>query len=104
MKNKIIQIGNTQWNSENFNALHFANGEAIPLASSKEEWMKASRNQTPCAWEMKDQVYYNHYIFNTDEGIIPEGYRMPSDKDWKALMSNLEDQYGPGWNVAGKAL
>ena len=104
MKDKIIQIGNTLWSSENFKELQFANGEVIPLASSKEEWMKASRNQAPCAWEMNGHVYYNHYIFNVDDGIIPKGYRMPSDKDWKVLMSNLEGQYGPGWNVAGKAL
>ena len=36
MKDKIIQIGNTLWSSENFIELQFANGEVIPLASSKE--------------------------------------------------------------------
>ncbi len=47
MKNEIIQIGDTLWSSDNFKKLHLNNGEVIPLASSKEEWMKASRNQTP---------------------------------------------------------
>jgi uncharacterized protein (TIGR02145 family) len=104
MKNNLIQIGTMLWSNQNFKELHFANGEAIPLISSKDEWMNASRNHDPCAWEMNGEVYYNHYALSMVNDIIPKGFRMPSDEDWKALVSVLDDLYGPGMNVAGKVL
>jgi len=44
-----IQIGMTEWASQNLNTTSFRNGDPIPQAKTTEEWSKAATDDTP-AW------------------------------------------------------
>ncbi len=53
-KPSTVKIGNQVWMGENLAAKKFRNGDPIPLARTREEWIKAGEDCTP-AW-----TYYKH--------------------------------------------
>lgn len=102
-----ITIGKQVWMVENLNVDTFRNGEPIPEAKTKDEWKKAGDEKKP-AWSYYNDnpdngrsygKLYNWYAVNDPRGIAPEGWRIPSDKDW----STLTDFLG-GESVAGKKM
>ena len=112
-----VTIGDQVWMAKNLNVEKFRNGDTIPHAKTKEEWEKAGENEQP-AWcyynnnpENGDRYgkLYNWYAVNDPRGLAPEGWHIPSDKEWKQLIENLggEKVAGgkmkstSGWNEDG---
>jgi uncharacterized protein (TIGR02145 family) len=90
---KTVIIGKQNWISENLDTYKFRNGDLIPEAKTKEEWIKASAEKTP-AWcyyditESKSYKFgklYNWYAVTDPRGIAPEGWHVPSDAEWTSL-------------------
>ena len=103
---KSVKIGKQLWTSENLNVSSFRNGEAIPFAKDKSQWLFAVANKIPAYCYMSfDQKYeplgklYNWFAVNDSRGLAPIGYHVPSDAEWTIL----EDFLG-GRDVAGKKL
>lgn len=107
---KIIQfssakIGNQIWMSENLDLVRFQNGDAIPEARSSEDWERAGREGKPvwCHYNydasnaLEYGKLYNWYAVNDSRGLAPEGWHVPSKKEW----TNLTRFLG-GENYAGK--
>jgi len=44
---KTVKIGEQVWMAENINTDRFRNGDIIPEAKTKEEWIKAGENRQP---------------------------------------------------------
>ncbi len=89
-----VKIGNQVWMTENLNVDRFRNGELIPEAKTKEEWIKAGENKQP-AWcyynndpsnGKKYGKLYNWYAVSDSRGLAPENWRIPSDKEWVLLV------------------
>lgn len=87
--------------AENLNVEKFRNGDLIPEAKTNSEWKDASRNGTP-AWCYYDYnptyeegygKLYNWYAVNDPRGLAPEGWRVPSENDWKQLVQFLGYDY-----------
>jgi uncharacterized protein (TIGR02145 family) len=114
-----LEIGNQIWMSENLNVSNFRNGDPIPYAATKEQWLQARSNKQP-AWcyYNNDSTFssgygklYNWYAVNDSRGLAPENWRIPSDIDWEILIETLEGaalagQYlksTKGWSSAGTA-
>lgn len=104
---KEVTIGNQIWMSENLNVDKFRNGDPIPQAKTKEEWLEAGKNKTP-AWcyydndPAKGALYgklYNWYAVNDPRGLAPDGWSVPNINDW----TQLADLFG-GSRSAGSAL
>lgn len=104
---KVVKIGNQLWTASNSNVSTFRNGDTIPHVKSAEEWQKAGENEQP-AWcyydnessnEEKYGKLYNWYAVTDERGIAPEGWRVPTDEDWKTLEKTLG-----GVEKAGEAL
>jgi len=83
--------------TRNLDVDRFRNGDIIPHAESNEEWKKAGENGQP-AWcyydndPEKGKKYgklYNWYTVNDPRGLAPEGYHIPSDKEWSSLLDYL---------------
>lgn len=73
----------------------FLNGDAIPEAKTKEEWIRAAKNKQP-AWCYYDNDpengkkygrIYNYYTFEDPRGVLPDGWRILDSADWDRLKS-----------------
>jgi len=102
-----VHIGNQRWMAENLNVTHFRNGDPIPEARSDADWELAAELSQP-AWcyynndPVNASTYgklYNWYAINDPRGIEPEGWRVPSTREWANLIDYLE-----GDDLTGKKL
>jgi uncharacterized protein (TIGR02145 family) len=104
---QTVTIGKQVWMTKNLNVDKFRNGGPIPEAKTEEEWKAAEKNKQP-AWCYYDynptygEKYgklYNWYAVNDLRGLAPEGWKIPSDKDWTSLTDFLG-----GESVSGKKM
>jgi uncharacterized protein (TIGR02145 family) len=92
-----IRIGNQTWMSMNLSTDHFRNGDEIPQAKTKEEWLTMCREGKP-AWcypmlngEIQESYgkLYNWFAVKDPRGLAPDGWRIASDEDWSQLTDYL---------------
>ena len=90
-----VTIGKQVWMTANLNVDKFRNGDSIPVANTKEEWVKAGENKQP-AWcyyvndpDNGDRYgkLYNWYAVHDPRGLAPEGWKIPSFEDWSGLIN-----------------
>jgi len=111
----IIKIGLQEWSAKNLDTPVFRNGDPIPEAKTDEEWKRAAIEGKP-AWSYydnnpengrKEGKLYNWYAINDLRGICPEGWHVPSDKDWNEFTDLLGQGTGAklksidGWENQG---
>ena len=96
-KVETVKIGNQEWMSRNLDVKQFRNGEPIPHAKTDEEWEKAGEQGKP-AWCYYNNdpssgenfgILYNYYAVIDSRGLAPEGWKVPTIKDYKSLLSHL---------------
>ncbi|MEO8174856.1 MAG: fibrobacter succinogenes major paralogous domain-containing protein [Sediminibacterium sp.] len=95
--NEVI-IGAQIWSTKNWDADHFANGDAIPQARTKAEWKTAYDNKTPvwCYYDndtAKGRIFgklYNWYAVSDPRGLAPKSWRVPSEKDFITMAQYLK--------------
>jgi uncharacterized protein (TIGR02145 family) len=88
-----VTIGDQVWTRTNLSLTKFKNGEEIPEAKTATEWAAANNAKQPawCYYENNannEATYgklYNFYAISDERGLIPEGWRIPTDQDWNAL-------------------
>ena len=87
-----VKIGKQVWMKENLDVATFRNGEAIPFAKDKSQWLFAVANKIPAyCYVSFDQKFeplgklYNWYAVNDSRGLAPIGYHIPSDDEWTLL-------------------
>jgi uncharacterized protein (TIGR02145 family) len=89
-----VKIGNQFWMSKNLAVTHYRNGEQIPLAKSKKDWIKAVKSEKPmmCYYQF-DAIYreqygalYNWYAVTDNRGLAPEGWHIASQEEWNILI------------------
>jgi len=99
---KTIKIGTQIWMTSNLNVCIFRNGDTIPEAKTNEAWAKAGKNRKP-AWCYYDNdtlnggkygKLYNWYAVNDKRGLAPQGYHVPSLKEWDILKNYLGENAG----------
>lgn len=105
-----VTIGTQVWMTNNLNVATFRNGDPIPEAKSKDEWLKAVGNKQP-AWCYLDnnpiygKVYgklYNLFAVNDPRGLAPEGWKVPSKEDWSRLIDFLGGESLAGQKMKSK--
>jgi uncharacterized protein (TIGR02145 family) len=90
---KTVVIDNQTWMAENLNVSTFKNGEPIPESKTDEEWERAGKRGEPawCYYDNDPQngakygKLYNWHAVKDSRGLAPEGWHVPSDKEWKIL-------------------
>lgn len=114
-KEKEVKIGDQIWMTSNLNVDKFRNGDEIPEVKTTEEWETASKKGKPawCYYENdpknaeKYGKIYNWYAIKDARGLAPEGWRVPSNEDWEALIEVLGEEAGKkiksknGWEENG---
>jgi clan AA aspartic protease (TIGR02281 family) len=95
---KSVKIGTQTWMTENLNVDRFRNGDLILEARTEEEWLIASKNETP-AWcyynndASNGAIYgklYNWYAVIDKRGLAPVGWHVPTIKDWGKMFKFLD--------------
>ena len=102
-----IKIGKQIWMKRNLDVDTFRNGDAIPQAKTDAEWRRAGEQGKPawCYYEnagLYGEKYgklYNWFAVNDLRGLAPEGWHVPSDKEWDELV-----EYLGGEEEAGKRM
>lgn len=89
-----IRIGNQVWMMENLRETQYRNGNAIPEVRDNNRWASLTRDAR-CSYDNNEgnaDTYgylYNWYAVNNKQNIAPEGWRVPTDDDWKELERHL---------------
>ncbi len=124
---KTIYIGNKCWMAENLKTTTYKDGTPIPKIKDHNEWWSDTEGSYalydhtfpfyyPSKKISSDQemlktygLLYNFYAVTNPSGLCPEGWKIPSDKDWKNIekylgMSITETQkkWYRGENVGSK--
>ncbi len=94
---EIVDVGIYDWTTKNLDVQTFRNGDTIPEAKTNNEWEKASIDGNPawCYYNNDPELgakygkLYNWYAINDPRGICPEGWHIPSDKEWNILINEL---------------
>lgn len=92
-----LKIGKQIWDKKNLNVTKFRNGDAIYEAKTKEEWYYAGANGIPAYsnyfnWSGYGKIYgklYNWYAVSDSRGLAPEGWHIPSYKEWMILRKEI---------------
>ena len=85
-----VKIGNQWWIAENLKVTHYRNGDPIPNISDSTEWV-SSTTGVLCHYGNNDAnastygCIYNWFAVNDNRGLVPEGWHVPSDEEWKEL-------------------
>lgn len=95
-----VKIGNQEWMTENLNEGSFRNGDPIPEVKTSLEWKKYGEEKKPasCYFDndpSNEKLYgklYNWYAVNDPRGLAPEGWHLPSDREWTVLTAYLGEQ------------
>ena len=89
-----VSIGNQVWMKSNLDVSTYRNGDEIPQVQDPKEWSNLTTGAW-CYYENKTEngtVYgklYNWYAVHDPRGLAPEGWHIPSDQEWTALIEFL---------------
>ena len=105
---RTVEIGNYRWMAENLKTSTYNDGTLIPNVKDQSVWIR-NYDGAYC-WYNNNKSYadtfgllYNWYSVNSGK-ICPEGWRIPTDDDWKYLEGYVDTKYGignPEWNKMG---
>tara|TARA_Y100000385_G_scaffold78025_1_gene79217 strand:- start:1051 stop:2634 length:1584 start_codon:yes stop_codon:yes gene_type:complete len=96
-KYSTVIIGNQEWIAKNLNVSKFSNGDIIKKVNSFEELKQAAKNQQSC-WFYRDfkdanankfGKYYNWYAIIDKRNIAPNGWHVPTEREYGNLKSYL---------------
>lgn len=101
---KTVKIGDQWWMAENLKTSKFRDGsevEVIPASTDNQIW--ANVDYPACTFAI-DSIYgflYNQFAVQDDRNLAPEGWRIPTDEDWKklekAIGMNSAEAERTGW-------
>jgi uncharacterized protein (TIGR02145 family) len=103
---ETINISEQVWLAENLNVSTFRNGDPIPEAKTAVEWHRAEKEKKPawCYYEnylengKKFGKLYNWFAVDDPRGLAPEGWHIPSKKEYKVLLENLSGKGGNSYD------
>ncbi|ASQ90700.1 hypothetical protein CHL67_06965 [Prosthecochloris sp. GSB1] len=91
---KAVKIGDQIWMAENLVVKHYRNGDPIPEVRELDEWVALESG----AWSVQENApehgklfgkLYNWYAVNDPRGLAPQGWRVPTEEDWRKLEQHL---------------
>ncbi|MEI7980079.1 MAG: FISUMP domain-containing protein [Bacteroidota bacterium] len=102
---RTVGIGRYEWMAENLRTTSYNNGTKIPYVTGNNAWTSL-RTDAFCLYNDNDSItgtcgaLYNWYSVNTGK-LCPEGWRVPTDDEWKFLEGSVDSRHGTDdtvWN------
>lgn len=85
---KTVKIGSQWWMAENLRVKKYRNGDSIHLAKTNVEWQDTVASY--CIYDsLASGLLYNWYAISDARSIVPIGWHIPTDDEWKTLEQNL---------------
>ena len=78
---QTVKIGNQVWMRENLKSGRYTDGTGITGTCDSPDNLAFGRHYT---WQAAKGITND---FNVDENICPDGWHLPSDKEWKELLT-----------------
>lgn len=85
---EVIQFGNTSWMAENLKVTHDRNGNEVPYF-------------IPDGDSDNIETYGLLYDFENACNVCPEGWRLPTNKEWEALLDFSENNNAGNYKDTG---
>lgn len=100
---KTTNIKNMEWTTSNLKAITFRNGDTIPVITK----LSNSGPGYSACYIIRDvksnlikEVFYNDLAVTDPRGLAPEGFHIPSYREWRLLESKLgKDKYESGKKI-----
>ena len=106
----IVTIGSQEWFKTNLRVTKYKNGDAIPTDIADADWIKLTSGA--CAAYPDTDIainglLYNWYAASDARGLCPEGWHVPTEKDYQTLeiaigMAEETAAGKPGWRQTDK--
>ena len=96
-----LSAGDQTWAAKNLDVSRYRNGDTIPQVTDPDAWS----NLTTGAWcyynndPLNGTLYgklYNGYAVMDPRGLAPQGWHVPTDEEWKALVERNGGQSDAG--------
>jgi uncharacterized protein (TIGR02145 family) len=91
-----VNIGTQTWMQKNLNVSKYKNGDLIPQVTDSATWRNLSTGAW-CWYNNDSTTYaatygklYNWYAVNDSRGLAPNGWHVPSDREWNILVKNID--------------
>ncbi len=85
---KTVKIGNQWWMAENLKVTTYQNGDSVNFETSTNNWQDSTS-----AYCISGSSYYgflyNWYALSDSRKLVPAGWHLPSDEEWKTLEMHL---------------
>lgn len=99
---QTVRIGGQIWMTENLRVTRYRDGTPIPNVYDNDEWPNAGEGA--CCMVRNDSmeykqtygVLYNFHAVTNEHGLCPEGWRVPTEQECRALI-----EYLGGHRIAG---
>lgn len=95
---ETVIIGGQEWMKENLRVTHYRDGTPIPTGLDNDEWEKTTLGaysiypyENAEGVDSEEQMVatfgllYNWFVVDNPAGVCPEGWRVPTDNEWKEL-------------------
>jgi len=99
---KTVEIGTQTWMAENLQVTSFKDGTPILKVTSAKEWTDAYRDGKPawCFYSFNDRFnsygkVYNWHAIMSGNGLAPDGWKVPSDSNWREFTLNFNHLPNP---------
>jgi uncharacterized protein (TIGR02145 family) len=103
---KTTLIGKYWWTAENLKTTRYNDGVQIPLVKDQSSWFRLNHDAF-CFYQNNENYadtfgfLYNWYTVSSGK-ICPDGWRVPTDQEWKYLEGFTDSKHGFGDSVWGK--
>jgi len=89
-----VMIEDQCWMAENLKTERYRNGDTIPTGLSNAAWEATTSGAAAVFDEIPANkatygLLYNWYAVNDVRGICPDGWKVPSEEEWKTLTDTL---------------
>ena len=87
---KTVKIGTQTWMAEDLALTKYNNGDNIPEAKNEAQWNQYGKSRKGCFARLNNgTVLYNGYALKDSRGLVPDGFKIPSNDDFKILVDFL---------------
>ena len=85
---KTVKVGNQIWMAENLRVIRTAKGDSVQNRVYNDSLSNAGTYGRLYTWN----AAMNDSIAEGSQGICPDGWHIPTDKEWETLIDSIENQ------------